>query len=295
MIRLKNILFESVTKETIVSELAKAFYNYNNYLIIEIVEKAKSSQIWAHVPSERELAEYIYEDVDFWDEISKNSEMFKYLGSGAYGVTFDLGDKVLKLDTVEGSFPSKERTEMANKSLWGKKRAGKQTFEKIRAGSSVPMIYDHGNFTLFEYDDPINIFWVIMEKFETQSAGTSVEKWSEVIQRIIDLISMENDDIDTQQKAYGLPPMKIDNKITSIVSTILTTKWLKQGIKVPFKEFVGEMNEELRLASDWLEEFVKDIVKLKMKEEKGEFNTDFHTGNIGIRRKGAEGYFKFFD
>ena len=235
MIRLKNILFESVTKETIVSELAKAFFNKNNYLIIEIVEKAKSSNIWTHVPSERELAEYISEDVDFWDEISKNSEMFKYLGAGAYGITFDLGDKVLKLDTG-GSFSSEERTGMANKSLWGKKRAGKQTFEKIRAGSSVPMIYDHGNFTLFEYDDPINIFWVIMEKFET---GRSVEKWQE-IDRIIYFISDESDNIDIQQKANGLPPMTMHNKITLIVSTILSKKWLpnQQGVKIPFKELM---------------------------------------------------------
>jgi hypothetical protein len=289
MIKLTSILFESVDKKTIVHELANALESSS-----ELTER-----IWNEVeysrpiknkrtPSHEDIAKFIYkQSANVWDNILKGAQTFKFIGSGTYGLAFDLGDKVLKLEEKYSDFSTRDRTKMANKALWSgyKTKPGKLKVQKDKEGSSVPMVYDHGEFTIL---GNIHIFWVVNEKFETSIEGksgeiTSVEKWGILLDKIIKVIHEEYTNL-----LSNVDISKADKKTIQIIT------WFAKD-RIHSVEELKSMEEDLRLAPDWLDEFVADMIKLKKKAESGSFTTDFHAGNLGIRRKGAEGYLKFFD
>ena len=64
---------------------------------------------------------------------------------------------------------------------------------------------------------------------------------------------------------------------------------IADGSKPP-KEVIQKIGEKLRLSDDWFRKLKIDVFRLSRKDI-----LDFHAGNIGVRRVGAEGYIVFFD
>jgi hypothetical protein len=83
------------------------------------------------------------------------SKTIKYLGSGAVGDAFDLGDMILKIEIEHGreKVSSAVRAFKSAKALWSKDK---------KLGACMPMIYDQG---ILKYKDK-NINWILMEKFK---------------------------------------------------------------------------------------------------------------------------------
>jgi len=301
MIKLAHILFESVDKGTIVHELSIALESHSS-LTRTIMDEADSPAWFSHEKelTHEEVAQLIYnQSAKAWDNILRNAQTFKFLGGGSWGVAFDLGDKVLKLENAKDSdFSTKKRTGMANKALWG----DKLKVQKDKGGISVPMVYDHGEFTVL---GDIDIFWVINEKFERNIEGksgeiTSVENWYTLLGEIIDIINTEYEYLPSDVDVSKADKKTMQRLINPIINTIHTGSYETEdedGIihSESYEEASKPMEEDLRLAPDWLDEFVADMIKLRKKAKSGSFATDFHAGNLGIRRKGAEGYLKFFD
>lgn len=235
------------------------------------------------------LAKDIYkQNKDQFDRIFKDVENAKYLGAGAIGVAFDLGDKILKIE--EGSkerYSAGERAEKAatalypepkNKATKSPETSGVSTSEKTadfgprksleeevdrKIGKYVPMIYDKGIIAYSYAGIEIKLNWIIMEKFEPlRSGGKAFE--------IVDNILMA---IMGKVKFFSLEKLKdIKNYSPSI------------------QQDHDKLGSELRLKDGWFADLVQGMQELQSKKM-----SDFHAGNIGIRRTGAEGSFVFFD
>ena len=120
----------------------------------------------------------------------------------------------------------------------------------------VPMIYDQGTFKF--HNQEIN--WIIMEKLEIPDNELEMELFLDAIaEKFIDGYNL--------QDLLSQDPFDDDQK-----------------------ELIKDIGEELRLRSDWYENLITGMWKLR-----GKGIRDFHAGNIGIRRSGAEGTLVFFD
>lgn len=175
-----------------------------------------------------------------FESILKIATIFEFLGSGAYGDAYNLGNYVLKIElTSNGLDSSEQRGSKSLNALWGTKKLG----------IAVPMIYDSG---YMEFHGK-KYYWEIKEKFETINQ-------SEHSQEFVDAF----------------------NSILHALSNPENTKLKQKDVKL--------VGETLRLAKDW-------HIKLaaEMEELKNQGMSDFHSGNIGIRRVGPEGYLYFFD
>lgn len=191
------------------------------------------------------------------DKILNGATEFKFLGAGSFGVAFSLGDKVLKLEQN----PHRPETIL--------NQLNKQT----KKGLHFTAIYDHGTLIsdipkkILNQDDlEETIYYTIMEKMETEKINKNYENFLYLIFRQI-------------QKSSGMYPP-------------ITNKKLEQHFKTDnrYNQKIKEMEQDLRLSPNWLSKLIKDIKSLDKLNL-----TDFHAGNIGIRRVGGEGYFVFFD
>ena len=235
------------------------------------------------------LAKDIYEqNKDQFDRIFKDVENAKYLGAGAIGVAFDLGDKILKIEEEsKQSFSAGERAEKAATALYPepKNKATKSpetsrvsTSEKTadfgprksleeevdrKIGKHVPMIYDKGIIAYSYAGIEIKLNWIIMEKFEPLHRGGEAFDIMDVILRAIM----------GKVKFLKLEQLK-DIRIYS--SSI--------------QQDHDKLASKLRLKDGWFADLVQGMQELQSKKM-----SDFHAGNIGIRRTGAEGSFVFFD
>lgn len=235
------------------------------------------------------LAKDIYEqNKDQFDRIFKDVENAEYLGAGAIGVAFDLGDKILKIEEEsKQSFSAGERAEKAATALYPepKNKATKSpetsrvsTSEKTadfgprksleeevdrKVGKHVPMIYDKGIIAYSYAGIEIKLNWIIMEKFEPLHRGGEAFDIMDVILRAIM----------GKVKYLKLEQLKdIRNYSLSI------------------QQDHDKLGSELRLKDGWFADLVQGMQELQSKKM-----SDFHAGNIGIRRTGAEGSFVFFD
>mgnify|MGYP003336831455 CR=1 FL=1 len=280
MIKLKDILFEAVVldpdvrkfdrrEKSILLVLGKAFKKKGNDFIYEIYDAAETKA--GKTLSAQDVARKLYlQNKSFFDKIL-GQEKFGFVGAGSYGLAFSVGNRILKLETKGHEFSTSDRTEMSVKALGGLKK------KEQKLGSAVPAIYDSGTTSFFG----VPVFWVIMERFESSDIGS----WEDLIGVIIRNIRLEIDSMNQIQ-----PTKKEINRIARFIRKKHTPPSKYSPVSLT------KMEEELRLASDWLEKLIQDMIILENKSREGNtFNTDFHAGNIGIRRTGAEGYFKFFD
>lgn len=234
------------------------------------------------------LAKDIYkQNKDQFDRIFKDVEKAKYLGAGAIGVAFDLGDKILKIEEEsKESYSAGERAEKAATALYPepKNKATKSpepsrvsTSEKTsdfgprksleeevdrKIGKHVPMIYDKGIIAYSYAGIEIKLNWIIMEKFERLPNMAAFNIVDDILRAIMDVV-----------KFFSLEKLKdIKNYSSSI------------------QQEHDKLGSKLRLKDGWFADLVQGMHELQSKKM-----SDFHAGNIGIRRTGAEGSLVFFD
>ena len=267
--KLYKLLFESPTHNQIISALTDMLKNSDS----DTKQELKNIAIANSYPTYQKLAEDFYqENKNTFDRITKDAKTFEHLGGGLKGNAFNLGNQILKIeiDTPwDTRFSSKERATKASEDLYGKPLPTKtpsSTQTTVRESSSptddesianyVPMVYDQGTFKF--HDQEIN--WIIMEKLEIPQNELEMELF-------LDAITEKFNDGYNLQDLLSKDPLDDDQK-----------------------ELVKDIGEELRLKSNWYENLITGMWKLY-----GKGITDFHSGNIGIRRSGGEGTLVFFD
>jgi hypothetical protein len=274
-ILLKDLLFESVSESSIVSAFSDALESQSDIatLLVEIYRERENPDAEL-----LEIAKRMYlENKATFDKIIGDSTTFSYIGGGSWGVAFDLGNKVLKLESFTSDFFSaRERTDMSVNTLWG---------TKSPAGLAVPMIYDSGSLHVFGS----KIFWALLEKFDTGK----VKNWEGVLGEIINVFYDKFDSLSFQDNNRKPLDENSPEFLKTVEETVDETV-AEINVLIPNSD-IDEITKDLRLSQDWVEKFVKDMVLLKIKGNKKEFSPDFHSGNLGVRRLGSEGYLKFFD
>ncbi len=126
--------------------------------------------------------------------------------------------------------------------------------------SRVPMVYSDGEFTFFGQ----KYSWTVMEKFETLSRDDLKYTFDSILQKI------------ARDLKDGMPIKKIYTKHTKLPAN---------------KQFILKFGFKHRLKDNWLYDLIVGMEKIRNEG----FPTDFHAGNIGIRRDGPQGTLVFFD
>lgn len=229
------------------------------------------------------LAKYFYTQTkDEWDKILKNATSIQHLGGGSKGNAFNVEteDKnyILKLELEtpwDTRFSAKKRATTASTALFGEPKPKTSTptptptdLKTVREnkdasiGKAVPMIYDQGTMRFPNTEGGQEISWTLMEKFEIPT-----QKDQDKLNDLLDEIS------DELYAGMSLEYVKdLDNYSDN----------LKRDVK--------KLSSSLRLKDNWFEELVTHMWNLQQKGI-----TDFHAGNIGVRRSGGEGTLVFFD
>ena len=249
------------------------------------------------------LAKDIYEkNKPQFDRMFKCAKYVNLLGAGSIGVAFDIGDRILKVEVestesysagtraekaatalypepknkpVKGSEPSSASTDKKTVDLGPRRSLEEEVDRSI--GKYVPMIYDKG-VIVYSYEGiEVKLNWIIMEKFETIKYGLYAE--SSLMQIILDDIKhkflIDSDEI----KVGNLTPEESLEK--------------NKNIGNYDDEVIGfhkDLGKALRLKNGWFEDLVQGMWRLHRKGI-----TDFHVGNLGVRRSGGEGSLVFFD
>lgn len=285
--KLYKLLFESVSENEILialKDMLKSKSNTAHYLrtYLFVVGAGKDDKGMA-------LAKDIYEtNKPTFDRILKNATTFKHLSGGSKGNAFDLGNQILKLELEtpwDTKFSSKQRSEKAATALFGEPTTPKQqpltatspqdTTKPINKtlartmretkddiGAFVPMIYDQGTMKYPNQQNGQDISWTIMEKFEIPN-----QKSQDNLNDLLDVLI---------QRAVNNEPVEEIKQ--------------QQNLSPEQQQLVTQLSDNLRLKDDWFPKLVQAMWSLKQKGI-----TDFHAGNIGVRRLGAQGTLVFFD
>ena len=278
MIYLRDLLFESVSENSIITAFDDALRYGGSQIIEAIIDhyietKGTDPEDYDDLDY-REIAKELYSAAKpEFTKIIGDSATFEFVGGGSYGIAFDLGDKILKFEVPNsGIFSAENRTKMADQALWDKD-------EKL--SGAVPMIYGSGKFRAFG----LPIFWVIMEKLQTKiSNKTDIHQWESLIANLI--LNIET----YSGEHFDNPKEPLEHFVET------TAEYIKNKNLMDYrKRTIHQMAESLHLANDWLETLIHDMAVLIERSKETAFTTDFHVGNVGIRRVGGEGYFKFFD
>lgn len=292
--KLYSILFESVGESDVINFI-KDIINSDT----QTGQTLKHTFLFPMRDNDREtpmpeqldkLAKDIYkQNKNQFDRIFKDVEKAKYLGAGSIGVVFDLGDKILKIEEEsKESYSAGERAEKAATALYPepKNKATKSpetsrvsTSEKTadfgprksleeevdrKVGKHVPMIYDKGIIAYSYAGIEIKLNWIIMEKFEPLRSGG--EAFNSMVNILMAILM-------AKVKFVNLENLKdIKNYSSSI------------------QQKHDTLGSKLRLKDGWFADLVQGMHELQSKKM-----SDFHAGNIGIRRTGAEGSLVFFD
>lgn len=200
--------------------------------------------------------EFYDENKSTIDRILFGATEFKYLGSGNDGPAFSIGNnQVLKLG-------ADHRPETVLKYFDKKRKKGKH----------LPMVYDSGKLEFYGEE----IKYAVLEKFETEFNQN--DDYNLVLKAILTKIDRNSFLKNPKtQKPYNTKEMK------KLVKDHLASD-------SELKDIIPKMEEDLRLGSNWLDRLISDAMDLYRKHI-----LDAHSGNLGIRRTGAEGYFVFFD
>lgn len=291
--KLYSILFESVGESDIL-DLIKQIIKSKSYTGQHLKDALFKMRDKTFGTTIKELFDALVKDFyeknkDQFHRMLKDAKYIKYLGGGAYGDAFDIGDMVLKIEVDMGSFSSRERAEKAATALYPEpknKPATKQP-EPYKPGDSpfkspvkstvreatdrslgkyVPMIYDKGE--IYYYG---KISWILMEKFEPVQ-GEQDKLVTKILDAIVDAFMVDED------KGILTPEKSLEKN-----------KDIK-NYSIGIKRLHKRLGSELRLKNGWFIDLVQGMWELKRHDI-----TDFHSGNIGIRRTGGEGSLVFFD
>jgi hypothetical protein len=215
------------------------------------------------------LAKDIYEkNKPQFDRMFKGAKYVNLLGSGAIGVAFDIGDRILKIEKESKEYYSGgERAEKAATALYPEPKKPLEEEVDRKIGKHVPMIYDKGIISYSYEGTEVKLNWIIMEKFESID-GPEKTTLESLLQGIIHKFKYEKASLDLEKAK------DINNYHSSY------------GIK-DNHDYLGS---KLRLKNGWFADLVQGMWELHKKGI-----SDFHAGNIGIRRSGGEGFFVFFD
>lgn len=211
--------------------------------------------------SKIQFAKDLYEkNKESIDRMFRGATVVEYLGGGSYGDAFDLGDKVLKIeiDKPDSKFDAAKRSETSASSLFSKIKKNQ------KLGKYFPMIYDQGSFSYPSQPNAENFNWTIMEKFE-QISGLEKDELDILLDTITD---------------------KLFNNSESFEHLLDIQNYSRDDQK-----FIQKLGPSLRLKKNWFKDLIKGIYQLYKTYDL----TDFHAGNVGIRRSGAEGSLVFFD
>lgn len=291
--KLYSILFESVGESDVINfikDIIKSDTQTGQTLKHTFLFPMRDNDRETPMPERLgKLAKDIYkQNKDQFDRIFKGVENAEYLGAGSVGVVFDLGDKILKIEQEsKESYSAGERAEKAATALYPepKNKATKSpepsrvsTSEKTvdfgprksleeevdrKIGKHVPMIYDKGVIAYSYAGIEIKLSWIIMEKFEP---------------------------LHPRDEAFN----SVDNILMAIVAKVkfLNLENLKdiKNYSSSIQQDHDTLESKLRLKDGWFADLVQGMHELQSKKM-----SDFHAGNIGIRRIGAEGSLVFFD
>lgn len=252
MIKLKRILFEGVSPETFITVMdARGSLRYP--LIAEILD----------------VKEFYDMNKEKIDRILQSATEFKFLGAGANGSAFSLGNnQVLKIE----------------KSARRPEEIAAHFAKQRKTGKYLPNIYDYGKLVT-DYGSTLS--YAILERMETPS-GEEKDLLARVLVEIVNNMMKYSkvSDVEKMVKENLLNP-----KPSSDVDS-LTDKNQESSFDV------DSLTDKLILKENWLKTLIADMFKLRKMGI-----TDFHIGNIGIRRIGSgaqgftkpEGYLVFFD
>ena len=201
--KLLSLLFESTHPDTILIELMRAQSQSRIKNAVEgIIRQLGGPEAFYEVNKE------------VFDRILSDATEFKYLGSGAYGSAYSLGDKVLKIADAAAQ-ESGDRNDTVEKLLYG----------KSGDGLHLPMIYQKGSFKGIFRD----LSYTILEKFEPIP-----EKYRSLFNAILDKIDsleyvMNYQDMVAEIRAvYG----KFYTKLSEIEAELrLAPNWLEKFIQ----------------------------------------------------------------
>ena len=186
------------------------------------------------------------------DRILQSATEFKFLGAGANGSAFSLGNnQVLKIE----------------KSARRPEEIAAHFAKQSKTGKYLPNIYDYGTLVT-DYGSTLS--YAILERMEIPS-DEDLEVLSKVLIEIVNKMWIYK-----------------DSKVLDI----------EKMVKEKRKQEVDSLTNKLVLKKNWLKTLIADMFKLRKMGI-----TDFHSGNIGIRRMGSgaqgftkpEGYLVFFD
>lgn len=290
---LLELLFEetAVTDQTLVSEFASALKSGR-------FRGNKTSQaiIYALDGRGANVAEVSRRFVDqikpqILQAIGAEAVSFTFLGAGQIGLAFN----VINSDDDEFVF----KIESTNLENYRQYSALQKWQPAIKAqntggvtGKSQPRIYDSGMFEVQPYgvtrktEAPSKFNWFLMQKLETEVSLSAFESALEPVFRFMEEIT-KRFQLQREEKALarlGVPLKDVQRK--GVVKALADVMRSNMSGKDYFR-----ISSTLRLAPDWLESLVKDSLDYA----KDKITSDFHIGNVGIERKGAEGYLKFFD
>ena len=126
--------------------------------------------------------------------------------------------------------------------------------------SRVTMVYNDGEFNFLGQ----KYSWSVMEKFETLSRDDLKYTFDSILRKVAN--DLKN----------GLSIKEI------------YTKHTKSSVS---KQFILKFGSKHRLKNNWFYDLIVSMEKIRSEG----FPTDFHAGNIGIRRTGPQGTLVFFD
>jgi hypothetical protein len=189
------------------------------------------------------------------DRILKGATEFRFLGAGSYGSAYSIGNK--QVLKIE---PSSHRAETI----------ASRFDKKMKTGLHHPMIYDTGKLKTEDGE----LSFAILEKMEIPSDEELV-----AIEQIIEPIHYIMNSVKRVQQPDG-----------KFKRTPYSPKDVVKELMLRKADKIKEIGEKLRLKDDWFEKLVNHMFKVRK-----EGLSDFHSGNIGIRRIGPEGYLEFFD
>lgn len=281
--KLYKLLFENVNEDDVVNqilEMIKSNTTTAKYLKT-FIDHPLLSSISNTSNKGMALAKYFYSQTkDQWNKILKNATNITHLGGGAKGNAFNVETKdknyILKLELEtpwDTRFSAKTRATTASSALFGEPKpktptptpTDKKTVRENKdasIGLAVPMIYDQGIMKFPNIEGGQEISWTLMEKFE-------------------------------------IPTQKDQNKLNELLDQITDDFYdgqsledVKNVINLPnnLKNHVNKLSSSLQLKDNWFEELVTHMWNLQQKGI-----SDFHAGNIGVRRSGAQGTLVFFD
>jgi hypothetical protein len=232
--------------------------------------------------------------------IPADAVSFQFVGAGAVGLAFGVVDAddheyILKLE-VDNFGDWRDQISSAPKfnKVLNAQRKGRS------AGSSQPMIYDSGSFTVFRssHTKGTQVNWILLQKFELEVDSVHIQELRNQIVQLFDAINI----VYSLAKASRLQTRTDEiefgrlGAITKTMNFPFGSEESKKQLAAYVRKRTGEKNiklvdEFLRLAPDWVEVLVEDVINMALAGLK----SDFHIGNVGIQRNGPEGYFKFFD